>query len=78
MNQNENQEQEIEVIEMPYEEIYGNVAPYTGEGCALLRRWLKQNGVTYYARPKEDFYKSEAYRQARVDGNTKLILDNLS
>lgn len=70
---------EIEVIEMPdKKEVYGDADPYTEEGFAIFRKWLKDNGVTYYGKPKEDFFMSEAYALAKKEGNTKLIADNLS
>jgi len=46
---------------------------------ADFQAWMKDNpDVYYYARPKEDFFESEAYRLAEKAGKTKLILEDMS
>ncbi len=70
---------EIVIIDTPCDkEIYGDTSPYSEKGFELFKQWLCDNSVTFYAAPAEDFSIIEAYNKAEDEGNTKLLLENLS
>ena len=58
--------------------LLGDVSPYSDEGMAIFRAFCAEKGITYYAAPNEDFFEFEAFEKAQADGNTYLIMDNLS
>lgn len=58
--------------------IYGSIDPYTSEGLDLLKVFLAQNNCSFYAAPKEDFSYISAIRKAMEEGNTTVIVENLS
>ena len=69
----------ITVIDMPSAiEVYGDVHPYSKEGFNMFKKWCAENGVTYYGRVKSDFSMAEAYKLAEAEGNSQLIVENLS
>lgn len=47
------------------------------EGIAVLKKYCKDNNITYYGRPSKDFFISEACIITRTGGNSKVILDDL-
>lgn len=60
------------------EAIWGELDQYSNEGIAAFKAFCAENGVSYYAAPKEDFFTWQAYELAEQEGNTYLIMDNLS
>lgn len=64
------------------EKIWGEGAAaleqYSDEGIAAFQAFCKEHGVSYYAAPKEDFFPFIGYEKAEKEGNTYLIMDNLS
>jgi len=60
------------------EKIWGELDQYSEAGIAAFRTWRMENGVSYYAAPKEDFFEFEAYELAEREDNNYLIMDNLS
>jgi hypothetical protein len=53
-------------------------APDFDAATAEFKQWCESNGVFYYARPRESFFRSEAYRLAVAAGCTKLLLEDMS
>lgn len=66
------------LLELDEAAIYGPNDPFGDEGIATFRTWCDFKGVTYYARPRGTFLKAEAYDIAESDGNTYLIMEDLS
>jgi len=58
--------------------IYGDADPYDAASIALFKAWLVENGVSYYGAPKEDFFSFEGIELAEKEGNTYVIMENLS
>lgn len=71
----------VEVFFMDSEletEIYGDVKPYSNEGFELFNQYMKASGISYYGADNEDFYFDDAIAVALKEGNTKVIVENLS
>ncbi len=78
---NETTETNVEVITLTQElekEILGDIKPYTDEAFDAFWDYCEDRNISFYAAPKEDFYIAEAIEQAVVDGNTKVIVENMS
>ncbi len=60
------------------EALYGDVNPYSDAGMEIFRAFTAEKGITYYGAPKEDFFEFEAYEKAEAEGNTYLLMDNMS
>ena len=58
--------------------IYNGIDGYSDEGIALFQAWTAENGITYYGRPREDFFEFEAYEIAEAAGNTYVIMEDMS
>lgn len=43
-----------------------------------MKKWCKENDALYYGKPKVNFRIDEAVKQARDEGKTKVILEDLS
>lgn len=63
---------------LDHKEIYGKSDPYSDEGSTVFRAWLAENNICFYCRPNEDFFKTEGYALAEKEGNTYLLMENLS
>jgi len=51
---------------------------YSPEKVLRFREWCRANRVFYYARPKENFFPSEARELAIAAGCDKLLLEDMS
>lgn len=60
------------------EKVYNGVDEYSNEGIALFREFCDDRGIFYYARPREDFSKREAYELAEQAGSSYLIMEDMS
>jgi hypothetical protein len=58
--------------------LFGDVDPYSDGGIQIFRAFCAEKGVTYYAAPREEFFEHEAYEKAQAEGNTYLIMEDLS
>ncbi len=70
-----------EVVLLPntvFDEIYGNINPYSDKGYECLRAWCKDTGTFFYARPDCNFSMTEAYDLCQDTGLTRLLVTNLS
>ncbi len=61
-----------------FDEIYGDIDPYSDKGYECLRAWCTDTGTSFYARPDCSFDIVEAYDLCRESGLTRLLVDNLS
>lgn len=43
-----------------------------------FKQWCVLNNVYYYGRPRESFFRSEAFELASAAGCTKLLLEDMS
>ena len=60
-------------------DLYGDdILPYSDEGIALFKSWLKGQGASYYAAPREDFFEYKAVGKAIKEGNTFVYVEDLS
>ena len=66
----------VDIEELDY--ALGDTDPYSEEGVAKTKAWLKETGTTLYSRPRESFSETEGLRLALKHGNKRLILENLS
>lgn len=48
------------------------------EENVLFREWCKNNKASYYAQPHEDFFRHQAIEQAIAEGNTLVVVEDLS
>lgn len=53
-------------------------APDFDAASAEFRQWCESNSVFYYARPRESFFRSEAFDLAAAADCTKLLLEDMS
>lgn len=40
--------------------------------------WCESNGASYYARCREDFFTFQAVEQAKAEGKTSVVVEDLS
>jgi hypothetical protein len=66
--------------DLPYEFQYPQcyTAPDFEGRTKRYQAWLSENKVYHYGRPKEDFFRYEAYELAEAAGCTSLIMEDLS
>ncbi len=77
-----NEVRELTLAEIPSEfqdgpEMYAD----SPEGKALrarFRQWMTEQGVYYYARPREEFFLSEGRRLAAEAGCSLLLAEDMS
>lgn len=43
-----------------------------------FRRWMKENGIYYYARPREEFFPSDARELAAESGCRRVLMEDMS
>jgi hypothetical protein len=60
------------------EKIWGELDQYSNEGIAAFKSFCAEKGVSYYAAPNEDFFEFMGYDLAEKEGNSYLIMDNMS
>lgn len=48
------------------------------ESGVFLREWCAKNGASYYAAPREQFDRLAAIRLAIREGNSKVVVEDLS
>ena len=60
------------------DDVYNGVDPYSKEGFDLFKSWLKEQGATYYAACKEDFFLTHGVQKALDEGNTIVYAENMS
>jgi hypothetical protein len=46
--------------------------------CTKLKEFCKQHSVHYYARPRETFFMSDAFKEAESKGVKYLLVEDLS
>ena len=69
---------------LPYGEdadraIYGDIEDhYSLEGLAAFQIWLKEQGATYYAAPREDFFIFKAVAKCLKEGNKLVYVEDMS
>ena len=56
---------------------WANHPSYEETGKAVMR-WCKENKASYYAAPREDFYLGRACEQAKSEGNSVVVVEDLS
>jgi len=56
---------------------WANHPSYEETGKAVMR-WCKENKASYYAAPREDFYLRRACEQAKSEGNSVVVVEDLS
>ena len=66
------------MFENESDSIYKGMNPWNEEGAEAFKRFTAERGITFYARPREGFFKFEAYELAEAEGNTYLIMEDLS
>ena len=75
------QNDDITVIndsDLPEQFRYENAYPTSDEKVAAFKAYCTANSIFYYARPRESFFKHEAFELARAAGCTKLLMEDLS
>lgn len=61
------------------DDIYGKGGEcWNTYGVEKFNAFCEKYDIHYYGRPKEDFYKYEAYEEAEEAGKTYLVMENLS
>ena len=70
----------LKEADLPYEFQYPQcyTAPDFEGRTKRYQEWLKANNVYHYSRPREDFFRFEAYELAEAAGCDKLIMEDLS
>ena len=70
---------------LPYDEncdlpqVYGDIEDrFSEEGYAAFNAWLKKEGASYYAAPREDFFIFKAVAKCLKEGNTLVYVEDLS
>lgn len=48
------------------------------ESGEKVREWCREHNATYYGRPRESFSECEAIEQARKEGKTCVVVEDLS
>ena len=48
------------------------------ESGEKVREWCRDHDACYYARPKESFSTHEAIEQARKEGKSRVVVEDLS
>ncbi len=57
---------------------WDDTAGYCEANFARMNAWCEREGVHYYSREKEEFFISEAIREAQERGLSKVVVENLS
>lgn len=72
---------ELEIGEVPEEYTGSEIYEQSPRGELVrtaFRKWCADNGVFYYARPREDFSITEAQTLARRFGKSKIYAEDMS
>lgn len=48
------------------------------ESAVWLADWCEKNDAHYYGRPKDLFYEYEAVQEARAEGKSVVVVEDLS
>lgn len=59
-------------------DMYGNIEPFSEDGYAIFRGWLADQGATYYADPREEFFIYKGIEKCLKEGNKLLYVEDLS
>lgn len=52
--------------------------PDWDESCKKLKKWNAENDSTYYAECREDFFIRNAVEKAKIEGKSRVVVDDLS
>jgi hypothetical protein len=71
-----------EVKEISWNELPAQFRPenfdWSAEASIAFKQYNRDNSIYYYARPRESFFKSEAFELARAANCTKLLMEDMS